>query len=94
MSTALEATIHGRKFRLGAPAGEQAALAGAISIVEAECAVITRKQPTAEIERVLLLAALDLAAKHPSTKVDPRTEARLLAITARAKQALTDSHAR
>lgn len=92
MSSALEATIHGRKFRIGAPDGEQAALAEAIAIVEAECAVIARKQPTAEIERVLLLASLELAATRPSTEADPRLEARVLAITAMAKQALNDSH--
>ena len=61
MSTTLEANIHGRQFRIGAPEGERAALAEAIAIVEAECAVIAQKQPTAEIERVLLLAALELA---------------------------------
>ena len=91
MSSALEATIHGRKFRIGAPDGEQAALAEAIAIVEAECAVIARKQPTAEIERVLLLASLELAATRPSNETDPRMEARVLAITALAKQALSES---
>lgn len=93
MSTTLEATIHGRKFRVGAPEGEQSALAEAIAIVEAECAVIARKQPTAEIERVLLLAALELAATRPSNDADPRLEARVLAITAQAKAALAQSQA-
>ena len=60
--TTLEAHIHGRTFRLGAPEAERDALAEAIAIVEAECLVIAQKQPTAEIERVLLLAALELAA--------------------------------
>ena len=59
--TTLEAHIHGRTFRLGAPEAERDALAEAIAIVEAECLVIAQKQPTAEIERVLLLAALELA---------------------------------
>ncbi len=88
MTITLEANIHGRKFRLAAPEAESAALAEAIAIVEAECAVIARKQPTAEIERVLLLAALELAATNPSNDKDPRVEARLLAMTAKLKQAL------
>ena len=88
MSTALEANIHGRKFRLVAPEAESAALAEAIAIVEAECAVIAQKQPTAEIERVLLLAALELAATKPSSEQDPRVEARLLAMTAKLNRAL------
>lgn len=89
MSVTLEANIHGRKFRLAAPEAESAALAEAIAIVEAECAVIAQKQPTAEIERVLLLAALELAASKPSTEQDPRVEARLLAMMAKLKQTLT-----
>ena len=44
MSTTLEANIHGRKFRLAAPEAESAALAEAIAIVEAECAVIAQKR--------------------------------------------------
>ena len=93
MSTALEATIKGRKFRLTAPEAESAALAEAIAIVEAECAVIAQKQPTAEIERVLLLAALELAATNPSSEQDPRVEARLLAMTAKLKQTLAETQA-
>ena len=91
MSTTLEANIHGRKFRLAAPEAESAALAEAIAIVEAECAVIAQKQPTAEIERVLLLAALELAATKPSSEQDPRVEARLLAMTAKLNQTLADT---
>jgi Cell division protein ZapA len=91
MTSALEANIHGRKFRLAAPDAESAALAEAIAIVEAECAVIAQKQPTAEIERVLLLAALELAATRPSDSQDPRVEARLLAMTAKAKLALAET---
>lgn len=93
MSTALEATIQGRKFRLTAPEAECAALAEAIAIVEAECAVIAQKQPTAEIERVLLLAALELAATKPSSEQDPRVEARLLAMAAKLKQTLAETQA-
>ncbi len=88
MTITLEANIHGRKFRLAAPEAESAALAEAITIVEAECAAIAQKQPTAEIERVLLLAALELAATNPSSEHDPRVEARLLAMTGKLKQAL------
>ena len=88
MSTTLEATIHGRQFRIGAPEGQRAALAEAIAIVEAECAVIAQKQPTAEIERVLLLAALDLAATKPALAADPRVESRVLAMTVKLKRAL------
>ena len=88
MSATLEANIHGRQFRIGAPEGERATLAEAISIVEAECAVIAQKQPTAEIERVLLLAALELAATNPTIEADPRIESRVLAMTANLKRAL------
>lgn len=91
MSVTLEATIHGRKFRLAAPEAESAALAEAIAIVEAECAVIAQKQPTAEIERVLLLAALELAATKPSSEQDPRVEARLLAMIAKLKRTVSDT---
>ena len=91
MSTTLEANIHGRQFRIGAPEGERAALAEAIAIVEAECAVIAQKQPTAEIERVLLLAALELAATNPAVEADPRVESRVLAMTANLKRALAAS---
>ena len=93
MSTTLEANIHGRQFRIGAPEGERAALAEAIAIVEAECAVIAQKQPTAEIERVLLLAALELAATNPAVGADPRVESRVLAMTANLKRALAASPA-
>ena len=93
MSTTLEANIHGRLFRVGAPEGERAALAEAIAIVEAECAVIAQKQPTAEIERVLLLAALELAATNPSVETDPRVESRVLAMTASLKHALAATQA-
>ena len=91
MTITLEANIHGRKFRLAAPEAESAALAEAIAIVEAECAVIAQKQPTAEIERVLLLAALELAATKRSSEQDPRVEARLLAMTAKLKHTLAET---
>ena len=91
MTTTLEANIRGRKFRLAAPDAESAALAEAIAIVEAECAIIAQKQPTAEIERVLLLAALELAATNPASEQDPRVEARLLAMTARLNKTLAET---
>jgi cell division protein ZapA (FtsZ GTPase activity inhibitor) len=91
MSTTLEANIHGRKFRLAAPDAESAALAEAIAILEAECAIIAQKQPTAEIERVLLLAALELAATKPSSAPDPRIESRLIAMSAKLETALAKS---
>lgn len=91
MTVTLEANIHGRKFRLAAPEAESAALAEAIAIVEAECAVIAQKQPTAEIERVLLLAALELAATKPTGAPDARVETRVLAMTAKLKLALAET---
>ncbi len=91
MSVTLEAVIQGRVFRLGAPEAERETLARAISIVEAECAVIAQKQPTAEIERVLLLTALELAANKPGESIDPRLESRLLAMTAKLRQSLAAS---
>jgi cell division protein ZapA (FtsZ GTPase activity inhibitor) len=94
MSATLEAVIHGRVFRLGAPDAERAELAKAIAIVEAECAVILQKLPTAEIERVLLLAALELAATRPSEVTDPRVESRLLAMTSALKRTLAETERR
>lgn len=91
MSVTLEAVIQGRVFRLGAPESEREALAKAISIVEAKCAVIAQKQPTAEIERVLLLTALELAANKPAESIDPRVESRLLAMTSKLKRSLTET---
>ncbi len=91
MSTTLEATIHGRTFRLAAPDAEARALAEAIAVVEAECALIAQKQPTAEIERVLLLAALELAARQPAGDLDAGVESRLAAMTANLRRALADS---
>jgi len=91
MTTTLEATIHGRTFRLAAPDANREALAEAIKVVEAECALISQKQPSAEIERVLLLAALELAASKPAAEIDPRVESRLQAITANLRRALTDA---
>jgi cell division protein ZapA (FtsZ GTPase activity inhibitor) len=93
MTTTLEASIHGRTFRLAAPDADRAALAEAIKVVEAECALISQKQPQAEIERVLLLAALELAAAKPAGDLDPRVESRLQAITANLKRALADATA-
>lgn len=90
MTATLEATIHGRTFRLAAPDADREALAEAIKVVEAECALISQKQPGAEIERVLLLAALELAATKPVTDIDPRVESRLQAITANLRRALND----
>lgn len=93
MSTTLEATIHGRTFRLAAPDSEARALAEAIAVVEAECALIAQKQPTAEIERVLLLAALELAAKQPAGDIDPRIESRIAAMTANLRRTLAETNA-
>ncbi len=88
-SNLVEARINGRVFRLGAPAGEIETLTEAVAIVEAECNVIAQKQPTVEIERVLLLAALGLAAgKQGGRAEDPRNEARILALTQKLKAAL------
>jgi cell division protein ZapA (FtsZ GTPase activity inhibitor) len=75
---ALTATVKGRTFKLNAPESQRAALAEAIAMVEAKCAVVAQKSPQSEIERVLLLAALELAAAAKDTSaIDPRIEARL-----------------
>jgi hypothetical protein len=77
---ALEVTIRGRTFRLNAPAAERDALADAIAVVQSRCDEIVRKQSNADAERVLLLAALELAAArgnsplaepaaHPQTSI-------------------------
>ena len=91
MMSTLEANILGRKFRLASRAAESVALAEAIAIVVAVCEVIAQKQPTAEIERVLLLAALELAATNPSSPEDPRLEAKLLAMTAKLKRTIAET---
>jgi cell division protein ZapA (FtsZ GTPase activity inhibitor) len=70
---ALEVTIRGRTFRLNAPAHERDALADAIAVVQARCDDIARKQSTADTERVLLLAALELAATAGNTRADENT---------------------
>ncbi|MGL4230849.1 MAG: cell division protein ZapA [Casimicrobium sp.] len=85
----LTATIKGRSFRLSAPESQRAALADAIAMVEAKCANVAQKSPQSEIERVLLLAALELAAAaKDSEAVDPRIEARLLALQSKLDLAL------
>lgn len=86
---ALIATIKGRTFKLSAPEAQRGALADAIAMVEAKCANISQKSPQSEIERVLLLAALELAAAaKDSGAVDPRFEARLLALQSKLDLAL------
>jgi cell division protein ZapA len=86
---ALTATIKGRTFKLNAPESQRAALAEAIAMVEAKCANVAQKSPQSEIERVLLLAALELAAAaKDSDAIDPRIEARLLALQSKLDLAL------
>jgi cell division protein ZapA (FtsZ GTPase activity inhibitor) len=86
---ALTATVKGRTFKLNAPESQRAALAEAIAMVEAKCAVVAQKSPQSEIERVLLLAALELAAAaKDSSAVDPRIEARLSALQSKLDLAL------
>lgn len=86
---ALTATIKGRTFKLNAPEAQRGALAEAIAIVEAKCVTIAAKSPTSEIERVLLLAALELAATSKDVDaIDPRLEARLMALQSKLELAL------
>ncbi|TAG75870.1 MAG: cell division protein ZapA [Burkholderiales bacterium] len=86
---ALIATIKGRTFKLNAPEAQRGALAEAIAVVEAKCATIATKSPSSEIERVLLLAALELAAaSKDADAIDPRLEARLAAMHAKLALAL------
>jgi cell division protein ZapA (FtsZ GTPase activity inhibitor) len=90
MSDALTATIKGRTFKLNARESQRAALADAIAMVEAKCVNIAQKSPQSEIERVLLLAALELAAAaKDSDAIDPRVESRLLALQSKLDLALT-----
>jgi cell division protein ZapA (FtsZ GTPase activity inhibitor) len=91
---ALVATVKGRTFKLNAPESQRAALAEAIAMVEAKCATISQKSPQSEIERVLLLAALELAAaSKDSAAIDPRLESRLAAMQAKLELALTPTAA-
>jgi cell division protein ZapA (FtsZ GTPase activity inhibitor) len=86
---ALVATIKGRTFKLNAPEAQRAALADAIATVEAKCSTISQKSPQSEIERVLLLAALELAANaKDKDAIDPRVESRLAAMQAKLEFAL------
>jgi cell division protein ZapA len=86
---ALTATIKGRTFKLNAPESQRAALADAIAMVEAKCSTISQKSPQSEIERVLLLAALELAANaKDKSGIDPRVESRLAAMQAKLDLAL------
>ncbi|TAG48543.1 MAG: cell division protein ZapA [Betaproteobacteria bacterium] len=66
-SNALEVVVRGRTFRVNAPTNERAALAAAIATVQTRCDAIAAKQSSADSERVLLLAALELAASAPAT---------------------------
>ncbi len=91
---ALTATIKNRSFKLNAPESQRAALADAIAIVEAKCATIAQKSPQSEIERVLLLAALELAAAaKDSDSIDPRVESRLMALQSKLDLALAPANA-
>ncbi|MBS0312778.1 MAG: cell division protein ZapA [Burkholderiales bacterium] len=94
MTATLAATIKGRTFRLAAPDGEARSLADAIAVVEAQCSLIVQKQPGAEIERVLLLAALELAAQRPTGALDPAVETRLAAMAASVKGVLDETSPR
>jgi cell division protein ZapA len=86
---ALTASIKGRTFKLNAPEAQRVALAEAIAVVEAKCDNIAQKSPQSEIERVLLLAALELAAAaKDSDAIDPRIESRLLALQSKLDLAL------
>jgi cell division protein ZapA (FtsZ GTPase activity inhibitor) len=91
---ALEVVVRGRTFRVGAPANERAALAAAIASVQARCDGIAAKQTSADAERVLLLAALELAALAaqngtvPAAVASPETHARLTLIQSKLDNAL------
>ncbi len=90
---ALTATIKGRTFKLNAPESQRAALSEAIAMVEAKCANVAQKSPQSEIERVLLLAALELAAAgKEGSAIDPRVEARLLAMQTKLDLALAPAN--
>jgi cell division protein ZapA (FtsZ GTPase activity inhibitor) len=77
---ALELVVRGRTFRLNAPAHERDALTEAIAVVQSRCDEIARAQSSADSERVLLLAALELAAlgsknRGASKKIDTPVDA-------------------
>jgi cell division protein ZapA (FtsZ GTPase activity inhibitor) len=97
---ALELVVRGRTFRLNAPAHERDALADAIAVVQSRCDEIARAQTGADSERVLLLAALELAAlgsknSHALENVEPRSvvtdqiELRLTALHSKLIAAIT-----
>ncbi|MCS6995901.1 MAG: cell division protein ZapA [Casimicrobiaceae bacterium] len=62
-SSSLNLTIQGRTFRVAAPAAQAERLHRAAERVQALCERIARQSPRTELERVLLLAALELAAE-------------------------------
>lgn len=84
----------GRPFRLTAPAGEEERLRRAAEIVERRCEQVAAGMARPELERVLLLAALELAAAAPGDAVgrDREIEARLSALRERVERALADTH--
>ena len=94
MSTTLEATIHGRTFRLAAPDAEARALAEAIAVVEAECALIAQSSPPSKLSAYCCSRRWNFAAKQPAGDMDPRIETRLAAMTANLRQTLADTQSR
>lgn len=93
-------TLLGRPFRLAAPAGDEERLRRAAEIVERQCEHVAAGMARPELERVLLLAALELAASTApggsgasldADRPDPALEARLSALRARVERALADT---
>ncbi|MDW8311872.1 MAG: cell division protein ZapA [Burkholderiales bacterium] len=71
-SSSLNLTIQGRTFRVAAPAAQAERLHRAAERVQALCERIARQSPRSEIERVLLLAALELAAETSAPRPEDK----------------------
>jgi cell division protein ZapA (FtsZ GTPase activity inhibitor) len=93
-------TLLGRPFRLAAPAGEEERLRRAAEIVERQCDQVAAGMPRPELERVLLLAALELAASTvpggsgaslDAGRPDPELETRLTVLRERVERVLADT---
>lgn len=90
-------TLLGRPFRVAAPAGEEERLRRAAAIVERRCEQLAASMTRPELDRVMLLVALELAAgtvpcesgaPGDAGRPDPALEARLSALRARVERAL------
>lgn|GEM_PF-1599154 len=71
-SESVVVSIVGRQFRVASEPSRAEALRRAAMRLEAQCAALQQHAPRAELERVLLLAALELAADSAAGAPSPQ----------------------